>query len=296
MADAVPRRYHLAGLALVSDFVLFEAGEAGTPSTEPPLVMEDGTRRGVPPPHGGNARSSDAMRVQVIQPDVGRFAVEGGRRVVAWPEPEASAGALSQLLTGTILAIALMQRGTLVLHGCVVVINGRAVAVLGHCGDGKSTTAAACAARGYQVLSDDLVVVDLAGEAVTARAVAPLVRMRDVATLALSGSRRWRATDKTAVALHDGGTEAPVALAAILRLEWGDSVSLRHEQGVGAVLNLLGHAFCRPVFQPPQVRTTMAQCTALMERCPLAVLTRPRRLDVLDTVVDHLEGISPVSA
>lgn len=296
MADVVPRRYRLAGLELVSDFVLLEAGEAGTQGTEPPLVIEDGTRRGMPPPHGGNARSADAMRVRVVQPDVGRFVVEDGRRVVAWPEPDASAGGLSQLLTGTILAVALMQRGTLVLHGCVVAIGGRAIAVLGHCGDGKSTTAAACAARGYQVLSDDLVVLDLAEEAVRARAVAPLVRMRDAATLTLSGARRWHATDKTVVGLHDAGTQAAVPLAAIIRLEWGDTVSLRPEQGVGAVLNLLEHAFCRPIFQPRQVSATMSQCTALVDRCPVAVLTRPRRLDVLDTVVAHLEGISSVSA
>lgn len=294
----MPHRYRLAGLDLVSDFALLEGAEPVGPAREPALVIEDGTRQGMPAPEGGNARSADAMRVRIVQPDVGRFVIEDGRHVVAWPEPGASPGAISQLLTGTVLAVALMQRGTLVLHGCVVGIDGRAVAVLGHCGDGKSTTAAACAAQGHQVLSDDLVVLDVKDDGVTVRSVAPLVRLVDVnaGAAGLDRARQWHATDKTAVGLHTVGADEAVPLAAIILLAWGDTVALRHEAGVGAVLHLLEQAFCRPVFQPLQVATTMSQCSSVVERCPVAVLTRPRRLDVLDAVVRHLEGVSAVSA
>jgi hypothetical protein len=292
----VPRRYRLAGLDVLSDFDLLEASASTTQGHPPALVIDHGVLRELPEPEGGNARSADAMRVRIVQPDVGRFVIEDGRRVVVWPEDHASPGAISQLLTGTAFAVALMQRGTLVLHGCVVAIDGRAVAVLGHCGDGKSTTAAACAARGHAVLSDDLVVVDLEGESVRVRPVAPVLRVHDPGALPVAGARTWQATDKTAVGLHPLPDAAPLPLAAIVRLEWGDRMSLTPAKGVGAVLQLLELVYCRPLLPPGRADVAMSQCAAVAARCAVAVLARPRRLDVLDAVVQRLADASSVSA
>lgn len=71
-----------------------------------------------------------------------------------------SAATLADTLTylyGPVLALALRMRGVLALHASGVLVDGRAVLLVGGNGAGKSTTAAACARAGLTVLSDDVV-------------------------------------------------------------------------------------------------------------------------------------------
>jgi hypothetical protein len=62
-------------------------------------------------------------------------------------------------LAGPIFGYLLLVRGMTCLHGSAVAVGDKALAVLGPCGAGKSTTAAAFALSRYPVLSDDIVAV-----------------------------------------------------------------------------------------------------------------------------------------
>ena len=53
----------------------------------------------------------------------------------------------------------LMQRKILPLHGSAIEIDGKAYAILGDCGAGKSTLAKAFINRGYKLLTDDVIAV-----------------------------------------------------------------------------------------------------------------------------------------
>ncbi len=89
-----------------------------------------------------------------------RFLVDRqGRRLwVRWSEHNAFEDVLSCLF-GIVLSFVLRLRGVISLHASAVVIDGRAVALAGSAGAGKSTSAAAFAQRGYPVLTDDVTVV-----------------------------------------------------------------------------------------------------------------------------------------
>ena len=67
---------------------------------------------------------------------------------------------LATYLLGHVLSFSLIAFGFEPLHGTVLDINGRAIALLGDCGYGKSTLAAALVARGFRVLTDDLIVLE----------------------------------------------------------------------------------------------------------------------------------------
>jgi hypothetical protein len=70
--------------------------------------------------------------------------------------PGFSAGALQTALMGLGLGTLCYQRGFIPLHASAVAIGGRAVALAGRHGTGKSTLAAKLADRGHLVLSDDI--------------------------------------------------------------------------------------------------------------------------------------------
>ncbi len=79
-----------------------------------------------------------------------------GRRLwVRWTEPNTLEDVLCYLF-GIVLSFVLRLRGVISLHASAVVIDGRAVALAGSAGAGKSTSAAAFAQRGYPVLTDDV--------------------------------------------------------------------------------------------------------------------------------------------
>lgn len=97
-------------------------------------------------------------------PDVGHFMIEAGKRIVVMPSPEVDPQTLELYLLGNVFGALLHQRGYLVLHGNVLVRDGRAIAVCGHSGSGKSTLSAALLTySGFSLVSDDLCVMDVQG-------------------------------------------------------------------------------------------------------------------------------------
>ena len=96
--------------------------------------------------------------------DGARFLVnrEGTRLWADWPS-ELSLEDIAVYMLGPVLGIVLRIRGTLCLHASAFVTRGRAVAIVGDGGAGKSTTVAALAIRGIEIVSDDIVALERTG-------------------------------------------------------------------------------------------------------------------------------------
>jgi hypothetical protein len=87
-----------------------------------------------------------------------RFVVDGAaRRVWGSFHPPNTTADLATYFLGPVMGFLLRKRHVTSLHASCVGLNGRAVALCGHAGFGKSTTAAALALRGFPVLAEDIV-------------------------------------------------------------------------------------------------------------------------------------------
>lgn len=84
-------------------------------------------------------------------PKVAIFCIENGN--------ESSEDEIRLYLLGTCMGALLMQRKVLPLHGSAIVIEGKAYAILGDRGAGKSTLAKAFLNKGYKLLTDDVIAV-----------------------------------------------------------------------------------------------------------------------------------------
>lgn len=89
----------------------------------------------------------------------GRYLVRDGREIIVEPDPTAAPGDVRVLLLGTALGALLHQRGSLPLHCCAIAHNGGVYAFCGESGAGKSTLATALYRQGYELLTDDVGVV-----------------------------------------------------------------------------------------------------------------------------------------
>lgn len=92
--------------------------------------------------------------------NVGRFWVQGGRKVVIEPCSGISESELRVFILGTVFGILCHQRGLLPIHASAVRIDGRAAVFAGNSGMGKSTLAAALGTRGHALMADDVVAID----------------------------------------------------------------------------------------------------------------------------------------
>ncbi|HUP18689.1 MAG TPA: hypothetical protein VM778_01915, partial [Gemmatimonadota bacterium] len=139
--------------------------------------------------HTSPYRMEGRPTLEVVEMDHGRwfrmtffddieFDVDGaGRRVRGrWADYQTLADASTYLL-GPVLGFVLRRRGVTGLHASAVAVDGRAVAMVGPAGAGKSTTAAAFARLGFPVLSDDFVVLEEEGERILARPSYPIIRL-----------------------------------------------------------------------------------------------------------------------
>lgn len=97
-------------------------------------------------------------------PDVAWFLVSDGRQIDVMPEPECDQQTLLVYLLDSVMSALLHQRGLLVLRGSAIRVGQRAIVICGASGVGKSTVGAVLIEQGFQLLSDNLCVIDQDGQ------------------------------------------------------------------------------------------------------------------------------------
>lgn len=95
-------------------------------------------------------------------PQVATYVVNAGSEIAVRQEPASESDAVRLFLLGPVWSLLCHQRGVLPLRGSCVHRGGDGVVLCGPPGIGKSTLAAALLKHGYEIVSDDVVVVDAA--------------------------------------------------------------------------------------------------------------------------------------
>jgi hypothetical protein len=192
-----------------------------------------------------------------------------------WPEAATLADTETYLL-GPVVGFALRLRGVLCLHASAVVIDGNAVALAGGSHRGKSTTAAAFAAAGYPVLSDDLVAVRPDGAAWNVAPAYPYLKVWEDSAGLLFGPdvelpRLTPTWSKRSVEFASHGyafAETPLPLTAIVTLKPRDGdanrPSVRAAPKTATMLALLPETYAGYLLDAPMRRTELAQLGDLL--------------------------------
>ena len=139
-----------------------------------------------------------------------------------WIEPLTLEDTATYLL-GPVMGFVMLLRGIVCLHASPVVIEDKAIAIVGPAGSGKSTTAAAFSKLGYRVLAEDVVTLDDRGDHFLVRPGYPMIRLWPPAVKALYGSESYLPPltpnwDKCYLNLRERFQGEPLPLAAIYQL------------------------------------------------------------------------------
>ncbi|AVM73185.1 hypothetical protein [Magnetospirillum gryphiswaldense] len=185
-------------------------------------------------------------------PRVAAYLVRQGREILVQPAPGATDTAVRTFLFGTVFGLLAHQRGLVPLHASSVRIGDTAVAFTGRSGTGKSTLAAAFLHHGYEVLADDVTVVDVTrpGCPMVLPAFPRLKLWQDALAALEIDTARLEAVrpelQKFALPIEQGFHSAPLPLAAVYHLETvldPRHAALERLRGLKAVMALQGHVY-----------------------------------------------------
>jgi hypothetical protein len=211
---------------------------------------------------------AEGAYVRILYSDETEFIIDrSGTQVWArWPDQLTLEDTATYLL-GPVLGFVLGVRGTHCLHASVASVEGKAVALLGPAGAGKSTTAAAFARRGHAVLSDDVAALSEQDGNFLIQPAYPRIRLWPSSVESLYGTpealpRITPTWDKRHLDLTENGYRfqtSPLPLGAIYHLapRCSDASAPRVESVTGqeALMTLISNTYAASMLgRPFQVR------------------------------------------
>ena len=223
-----------------------------------------------------------------------------GRMIEGYELKQSSLPALQTYVLGQALSIALVRRGVEPLHATSLVVNDGAVALLGDCGFGKSTLAAAFLAEGHRLITDDVLVLnrDLRGFMVmpgpqriklipdSAKSVVP--------DLASSGKMNPYGSKRIYPLNCQLMQQNPTPLHAIyvIRPAWsgrGSRITIRTITVRRAIIDLVSNTFNVAVREPARLSQQLKFASTLAGEVPIKSLSYPRELSRLPEVIEAVK-------
>ncbi|MFD0961417.1 aldolase [Paenibacillus chungangensis] len=190
----------------------------------------------------------DTVLIRV--PDTAIFGMKAGECILVSPFHGADMDKIRLYLLGTCMGITLLQKRILPLHGSAVAINGRAYAIVGHSGAGKTTLSSVLIQQGNPLLSDDLIAVTTNAEGMPqAMPAYPQQKLWQETIDMLGRSAEglkplFERERKFAVPLSDGFCSQPLPLAGVIELvKTEHDAAISPVEGLERFHTLLQHTF-----------------------------------------------------
>ncbi|NEU27171.1 dephospho-CoA kinase [Paenibacillus polymyxa] len=143
-------------------------------------------------------------------PGTAIYAIREGKEIEVSMLPGADPDTVRLYILGTCMGVLLLQKRTLPIHGSAVVIGGRVYAFVGESGAGKSTLAAAFRQAGYQMVSDDVIAINVTASAAIVYPAYPQQKLGLESLLQLEALQEKHVRHKEHVlSLTDGNPATP---------------------------------------------------------------------------------------
>jgi hypothetical protein len=226
----------------------------------------------------------------------GAYLVRGGQEIVVDPPRPGAEGTVSLIVLGVALGVLLHQRGLLTLHASAVVVDGGAVAFMGGKGEGKSAVAAAFHARGYGVVADDIVALDV-GDTAKPMMLPGFPQLKlwpEVAAQFGDAPETLPRLDplleKRARPVARDFPQAPLPLHCAYVLDQGDRPEVEALQPQAAFSELMSHSYALRFLGTAGITAShFAKCARLASSVPVRRLKRPPSLETLPAVAQFVE-------
>ncbi|EDQ03429.1 HPr kinase/phosphorylase (plasmid) [Sulfitobacter indolifex] len=299
----LPKIYRAFNLIIQSDFILDGLEEVEAESSEIDLHVKRSTgivRDATPQidPQFNIVPGEQYMHWYHI----GAYLLDDDHNVLVETHEGTPDHSVAQALLGIVMSIVLERRQVLCLHASAVNVNGQAALFLGDKGAGKSTTSAALLHRGHLPVTDDLVAVDPAGDALTIRPGFSVMKLWPDSIAALSLKKE----DEDRL-IHPSSTKVmkrmPVKIPSV-NVPMGAAFTLSRSPDVSEVSaeRLPSHEALQQILRytfmarygetrlgPEHLKGHMQRCAAIVSKIAVYDLKIPEDLSQLDRLSEEIE-------
>ena len=287
--------YYAYGLGVRSEIEIPEFIEASTPKDVIITIDRETSFSDYLPPEA--IEQPWALRLTrekaiVYVRETGVFLIDGGKKIVFIPVPEALEKVARFYIVGTVMAILLYQRQFLVLHGSVINFDGEAVIFLGNSGDGKSSTAAALHTAGYNLVNDDVAPITLEDGRAILQPGFPQIKMSQATANALgydfdSLPLIHPSEEKRGYRPQHEFLRLPIRVKRIYVLEYGVDFASTPLAASIAVMELSRHSRPTTLYHQGDA-LHFFQCADLVKQQTIYRLTRPKNLALLPQIANFV--------
>jgi hypothetical protein len=195
-----------------------------------------------------NCTHTNEFKVLLSYANIASFLIIQDKQIIVDPVLGVDERLLRLRLLSQALGVILHQRGLLVLHGSAVMLHNSAVVFLGPSGMGKSTTAASLKRKGYSLLADEVVAIDIIGDMPFVFPAFPQLKLLpDVAEhLGFDPNPMGydSSTDNKLITRFDSDCIIdPIHLKKIYLLEMGENIEIRHLRQQNSMIELVRNSY-----------------------------------------------------
>ena len=228
-------------------------------------------------------------------PGAGNFLIRNGNEIIVDPVSSADESLLRSCILGSAMAVILRQRGLFVLHASCIATNDGAVAFMGNSGWGKSTLASAFHAKGYSILTDDVMAMEMTAENCMVAPSFPSVKILPDSAASIGYAFEGlplvhSQTNKRIHQLDNGFMQTPYPLKRIYVLGKGSQNEILPLPYQKAFLELVHHSRAVKALTDSEfIRTHFQQCSQLLKNVSVCYLQREWSLNALTNLVELIE-------
>ena len=233
---------------------------------------------------------------------LGTFLIRAGKEIIIETVGGVDEEDLHPALLGACLAVALHQRGHLILHASAVKIGDKAIAFIGNKGWGKSTIASAFIEQEYQFITDDVLAIDLSRDRPLVYPSFPQLKLCPDAVVAMGKDpetlpRVMSQTTKRQYRPDRNFNTDSVTLQSIYLLNKGAELQINKIAAQDSILPLLAHSygarFGKELLELGEAEHFL-QCTQLANRVGIYSLQRPSDISLLADTVNLIQQFTAI--
>ncbi|TQV85354.1 hypothetical protein [Aliikangiella coralliicola] len=290
------RQYNAFGLNIASEFELPSLISTSFKKADVCIRKGSVCKKGLKNPWRTRPFCQQApSEIWLHVPEVARFYITRGNEVIVEPCMNSDQQSVRLFILGSCLGAVMHQRNRLVIHGNAIRIGDSCVIFAGKSGTGKSTLAAAFYQRGYEVLADDLSVID---QQLNVQPSYPQIKLwhDTVEKLGLDICELNKIRlqiDKYAYPMAERFCQKPLPVRAVyvLNNHRNDQILFQAIEGGDKLPPLKNHTYRRGYIDGLGIQAQHFKlCSQLANQIEMTRVTRPSHKFEIDRLVESIEA------